>query len=150
MPTLRAQGFALFFILAVLSASGCSMSWSVGKSSDSLGAFSDSVSSISESSSPKEDTDKEKASYRDDVANLTNSIAGTSLPANEFPVALARTARQFNITDWAREKETYLGIGKGLKKAGIPKENIRGQAFLRNVLAGNKDGLKYIEEGYRY
>ena len=143
MALIRRLGPLLLAFLAALSSSGCSISHSVGASSDS-------ISSLSESSSPKDGIGKDKIPYRDDVATLTFSISGSSLSADEFPVALARTARQYKITDWAQEKATFYGIGKGLKKAGIAKENIPSQDFLRNVLTANKDALKYIEAGYRY
>jgi hypothetical protein len=72
------------------------------------------------------------------------------MSATDFPNALARTASQFKISDWAREKATYYGIGKGLKRAGVAKENIGSQPFLANVLAANKDALRLIQEGYKY
>jgi hypothetical protein len=150
LSTIRALPSALFLAVFVLSAAGCSVSYSSKSSSDSVGSLSNSVSSPSESSSPKDGIGKEKIPYRDDVANLTYSVSATSMPPEDFPVALARTAQQFKITDWAQEKATYYGIGKGLKKAGIPKEKIGSQTFLQQVLTYNKDALKYIEEGYRY
>ncbi len=131
-----------FALIALMAGGGCSMSYSSGKSSDS-------VSSISESSSPKEGIDKDKVTYRDDVANVTYSIAGSSLPASEFPIAVGRVAMQHNITDWKHDKATYYGIGKGLKKAGVPKENVAQQPFLQQVLTSDKNALRYIQEGYR-
>lgn len=150
MPTIRTFASALLPIIFVLSTTGCSISYSSKSSSDSVGSLSDSVSSPSESSSPKDGIGKDKISYRDDVANLTYSISGSSMSAEEFPTALARTAKQFKITDWSKEKATFYGIGKGLKKAGIAKERIGSQPFLQEVLTINRDALKYIEEGYRY
>lgn len=142
MPIFRTPAFAVLGSAFLLTASGCSISYSSGSISDSLG-------SISESSSPKEGIGKEKIPYRDDIATLTYSISGSSMSAEEFPVALARTARQHKITDWAGEKASFYGIGKGLKKAGIPKEKIQSQAFLREVLTANPDALKFIEAGYK-
>lgn len=150
MSTIRVLASAASLAIFLLSAAGCSISASSKSSSDSIGSLSNSVSSPSESSSPKDGIGKEKIPYRDDVANLTYSVAGSSMTAEEFPTALARTARQSKITDWAQEKATFYGIGKGLKKAGIPKEKIGSQEFLRDVLTSNKNALKYIEEGYRY
>lgn len=150
MPILRGSALTLFCSALFLTASGCSISRSSESISDSIGSISDSLGSLSESSSPKEDIGKEKVSYRDDIATLTHSISGTSLSAEEFPVALARTARQHGITNWAQEKATFYGIGKGLKKAGIAKENIQSQAFLRNVLTANPEALNWIEKGYSH
>jgi len=136
--------------LLTMSLAGCSFSYSSASISESLDSSSGSVTSSSESSSPKGGVGKDKLPYRDDVANLTYSIAGSSMTSAEFPNALSRTARQYKISNWAQEKATYYGIGKGLKKAGIAKEEVANQSFLANVLAGNKDALKLIQEGYRY
>ena len=141
MTTLRIMGLALLGSVLVLAHSGCSFSYSSKSVSDSVGSF-------SESSSPSEGIGKDKIPYRDDIATLTSSIAGTSLSAGEFPVALARVARQHKITDWAREKASFYGIGKGLKQAGIPKDKIQAQPFLAEVLAANPDALKWIKAGY--
>ena len=143
LPLLPALSLAITTVLA-----GCSFSYSSGSISDSLESSSGSIGSSSESSSSKQGISKDKLPYRDDIANLTYSVAGSSMTASEFPNALSRTARQFKISNWSQEKATFNGIGKGLKKAGIAKENIAKQAFLANVLSSNKDALKLIQEGY--
>ena len=143
LPLLPALSLAITTTLA-----GCSFSYSSGSISDSLESSSGSLGSSSESSSSKQGISKDKLPYRDDIANLTYSVAGSSMTASEFPNALSRTARQFKISNWSQEKATFNGIGKGLKKAGIAKENIAKQAFLANVLSSNKDALKLIQEGY--
>jgi hypothetical protein len=142
-PILPALSLAFTVALA-----GCSFSYSSGSISDSLESSSGSLGSSSESSSSGKSVSKDKVPYRDDIANLTYSVAGSSMTASEFPNALTRTARQFKISNWSQEKATFNGIGKGLKKAGIAKENIAKQAFLANVLSSNKDALKLIQEGY--
>ena len=139
-------------IIAVILLSGCSFSDSSVSISGSLESSSESSTSSTSSSasSGRKGVSKEKLPYRDDVANLTYSIAGSSMSAADFPNALARTASQFKISDWASDKTTYYGIGKGLKRAGIAKENIIRQPFLANVLNANKDALRLIQEGYQY
>ena len=130
------------------SDSSISISESIGSSSESsIGSVASSGSSVS---SEAASLSKEKKAYRDDVANLTYSVAGSSMTARDFPNALARTAGQFKISNWSQEKATFYGIGKGLKRAGIPKENIARQAFLANVLTANKDALSYIQSGYSH
>ncbi|SMF96698.1 hypothetical protein SAMN02949497_4104 [Methylomagnum ishizawai] len=135
----------LVFLLACLAAlaAGCSISHSIGSISDSVG-------SISGSSSPKDGIGKDKVPYRDDIANLTYSIAGSSLGAQEFPTAVGRIAMQHNISDWRHEKATYYGIGKGLKKAGVPQTDIDKQPFLQEVLLSDKNAQRYIQDGYKY
>jgi hypothetical protein len=148
MTNFRTLTAALASTAVILAAAGCSFSDSSRSSAGSSESSSTSSGSLSASSSPSSSTDKAKASFRDDVANLTYSVAGSGLTAAAFSNSLARTAQKFNITNWAGEKATFTGIGKGLRRAAIPKSTIPTQPFLKNVLASNKDALKLIQEGY--
>lgn len=136
--------------LGAFTLTACSFSESSKSISASIESSSDSASSVSSGSSPKDGIGKEKLPYRDDVANLTYSIAGSSISAADFPNALARTASQFKISNWSQEKATYYGIAKGLKRAGIARENVARTPFLAKVLSANANALKYIQEGYKY
>lgn len=140
------------WIMATVILAGCSFSDSSVSISGSIESSSESSTSSASSSasSGKGGVSKDKLPYRDDVANLTYSIAGSTMSPSDFPNALARTASQFKISDWAGEKATFYGIGKGLKRAGIAKENIGRQPFLADVLNANKDALHLIQEGYKY
>jgi hypothetical protein len=146
MPQLRILPSTLFLAAFIVSAAGCSVSYSSKSSSDSIASIASSPSSVSSSG---DGIDKDKIPYRDDVANLTYSVYSTSMAPEDFPIALARTAQQFKITDWAQEKATYYGIGKGLKKAAVPKEKIGTLPLLQQVLGYNKNALKWIENGYK-
>lgn len=134
---------ALCLSATITALTGCSFS----ESSASVSSISE---SISESSSSKTGIGKEKVAYRDDIANLTYSVASSSMTADEFPTALARSASQFKISDWSQEKATFYGIGKGLKKAGIAKEDVAALPLLDQVMKSNKKALGYIQEGYNY
>lgn len=142
----RVLGYVPLVAAALLS-SGCSISWSLSESSESV---SDSSASISGSSSPKEGIGEAKIPYRDDVANLTMSVVASKFSSGNFIDALSRIAAQRRISDWGSEKATYYGIGKGLKKAGVSKDNIQKQAFLQGVLASRAEALQWIQRGYRY
>ena len=133
--------------LGAVSLTGCSISASSASISGSIESSSDSSSSVSSSS--KEGVSKDKQPYLDDVANLTYSIAGSSMSATDFPNALARTASQYKISNWSQEKATFYGIGKNLKRADIAKENAATTPFLAKVLTTNPNALKYIQEGYK-
>lgn len=145
-PPLRA---GLAALIGALLLTACSFSDSSRSSSASSGSSSKSIGSLSASSSPERGVSKDKAPYRDDVANLTFSLAGTGISAAEFPKALARTANKYRIGNWAGEKATFYGIGKGLRKAGIAEDAIARQGFLSQVLAANKDALQLIQDGYQ-
>jgi hypothetical protein len=137
----------LILTLGAACLNGCSISASSASISGSIESSSESSSSVSSSS--KEGVSKDKQPYRDDVANLTYSIAGSSMSATDFPNTLARTAGQYKISNWSQEKATFYGIGKGLKRAGIAKENAASTPFLAKVLTTNPNALKYIQEGYK-
>jgi hypothetical protein len=132
----------------VLAATGCSFSDSSRSSAGSSESSSTSIGSLSASSVGKGLSDKDKNNYSTDVANLTYSVAGSGMSATAFANALSRTAQKFHITNWAGEKATFTGIGKGLKKARVPKEQIANQPFLGTVLGANKDALSLIRSGY--
>jgi len=155
MNTIRCPNRFTPFLIALVMFQGCSFSDSSISISESVGSSSESsasslASSGSSASSEAAGLSKEKKAYRDDVANLTYSVSGSSMSARDFPNALARTASQFKISNWSQEKATFYGIGKGLKRAGIPKENITRQPFLGNVLTANKNAITYIESGYSH
>ncbi|MFN5744956.1 MAG: putative lipoprotein [Methylococcaceae bacterium] len=149
MPNLRALLLPALTLCLAVNGAGCSFSDSSASLSGSVESSASSSGSSSESSSGRDSVSAEKAPYRDDVANLTFSVAGSAMTASDFPTALSRTANQFKISDWRSEKATYYGIGKGLKKAGIPVTGINSQAFLTNVLTANKDALRWIQAGYK-
>jgi hypothetical protein len=130
-------------LMVSVGLAGCSISWSISESSESLG-------SSSESSSPKDEVGKAKIPYRDDIANMTMSVAGSNFSSANYLAGIGRIAAQRGISDWASEKVTYYGIGKGLKKAGIAKDAIGRQAFLTGVLAARPEARAWIEKGYRY
>ncbi|MEI6355148.1 MAG: putative lipoprotein [Methylococcus sp.] len=144
---LSIKGPAVLFFSGLLTA--CSISDSSVSISGSLESSAESSSSPFKSSSPKEAGDKAKSAYTDDVANLTASIAGSKMSADDFANALSRTAAQSKISDWADETATFTGIGKGLQRAGIAKQNIGKLPYLQKVLSTKKDALRAIEEGYQ-
>lgn len=118
-------------------------------SSASFGSSSESSSSPSKSSQKKASVPDEKKGYLNDIANLTNSVTGSKMTSTDFMNALSRTASQDQISNWESESTTYLGIGKGLKKADVPLAQISNQAFLEDVLARNKKALDLIQQGYK-
>jgi hypothetical protein len=63
--------------------------------------------------------------------------------------ALSRTASQDQISNWESESTTYLGIGKGLKRATVPIAQIKDQPFLEDILARNQNALDLIQQGYK-
>ena len=103
---------------------------SISKSSDSLQSISKSVKSISTSvtsilsSSSGKNEEKKKESFKNDIRETTAMHLVAGLNSEEFEYDLARIAMNHGISNWKRESYTYLGIGEGMKKAGVKKSEI--------------------------
>ncbi|MEY4685374.1 MAG: hypothetical protein RLZ25_1833 [Pseudomonadota bacterium] len=142
---------ALTPLVLALTLTGC-ISESITSSessSASFGSSSDSSSSPSKSSKKKASVPEEKRGYLNDIANLTNSVTGSKMTSSDFMNALSRTASQDQISNWESESTTYLGIGKGLKRATVPIAQIKDQPFLEDILARNQNALDLIQQGYK-
>ena len=148
---------SLLLLIPIIT-TGCiseSLTSSVASSGSlaSSASSSESSGSSSKSSNKKKDAKEkltpEKKTYLDDVANVTNSVTGSSITSSDFMNALSRTASEDRINNWESEPSTFMGIGKGLKKAAIPSEKIGEQPFLSELIARNKDAIDLMKEGFK-
>ena len=131
----RVLGIALILI-GLLAGTACSKSSTSQASSES--SSNSSASSSGSSSGP--------SAYVRDVRDYTREWVLSGGELSGFQREIAKIAQKRGISDWEQDEETYLGIGRGLKKAGI-----RGQRYemLRSQLAGtNADSGKWIQAGY--
>lgn len=64
----------------------------------------------------------------------------------EFQRDISRIARHNGITYWERESSTYLGIGAGLKKAGLGESDL--DQFIGSFADANKKAAGMIRKGY--
>jgi hypothetical protein len=127
---------------------GCSISYSVGKSSDSVKSISDSISdSISNSSGSSDEDDEDKEAYRNDVTQFTLVYAESAGSSRDFMREIGRIAESHGITDWEREKITFIAIGAGLRQAGVENKEFAELGFLKEVLYQEPDSLRYLREG---
>ncbi|MBM4208618.1 MAG: putative lipoprotein [Gammaproteobacteria bacterium] len=123
---IKATGFAVLIINALLNMSACSISNSAGSASDSAGSLAKSSESISDSSasSSNGDTAEKKADdnrYPESAQDYTVTFVranAASFDINTFLKGLSNVAGQHGIVDWEANPKTYRAIGKGLKKAG--------------------------------
>jgi len=111
---------SLFCAMAAMQ-SGCSISYSLEKSSDSVSASFDSLTSISTSSSGGEKAKvTETASvYEEDVAAVTVLYASREKNNEEYQRQISRIAKSHGIGDWEQESATFEGMGMGLRRAGV-------------------------------
>lgn len=114
--------------------------------SDSSKSFSDSTSSIV--SSPSSISEKSKK-YQNEVADYTMAYVKSSQPGADytsFLKGISEIAEKEGITNWDQDSATYMGIGKGLKKANI--EGIAYETYKKNFAGGDSKKMQDIQNGY--
>ncbi|PJZ68887.1 putative lipoprotein [Leptospira perolatii] len=134
------------FIIDIIT----STSNSISKASDSVESLSTSVKSISGSissvlSSSSADDDEKKA-FKRDVEHLTVVHLNAGLISSEFESDLAALALRNGITDWRSSTETYLGIGRGLKRAGVDADQF--EKFAKQFASVRPSVSQVLKEGY--
>lgn len=142
-------------LIASLSQGGCSISYSLEKSSDSVSTSLDSITSISTSSTSSSggaESEEQKVSetatiYEEDIAAVTVLYVSRESNNDEFQRKVASIAKNHGISDWEQENSTFLAMGKGLRRAGVAEESIGNLPYFRSI-AGT---AKYSEvlKGYR-
>lgn len=137
-------------VLVILSLpiflSGCSVSYSGGKSSDSISA---SLDSISDSSSGGDDSSSASAAnnYAEDVIVATADYASSQSGVERFLQVISNIARIHGVVDWERDQLTYISMGKGLKQAGVDEKTIATLAYFQGLT--NRSDYLLVLESYR-
>ena len=122
-----------------IAVNGCSFS-------DSSGSISDSTSSII--SSPSSVSGKSKK-YQNEVADYTMAYVKSSQPGasyTNFLKGISDIAAKEGVTNWDQDSLTYMGIGKGLKKAGV--EGAAYETYKKNFSGGDSKKMGEIQDGY--
>lgn len=139
---------------ALLAVTGCSVSYSGEKSSDSISqsldsisASFDSFSSISDSSgSAKEEVTAALDRFLADVSGLVRGWTAKQEGAGDFEYQLGALAMNYGIGDWERVPGLFYAIGAGLQQAGTDRDGITSQPFLQSgIMIRNSD---LIASGY--
>ncbi len=128
---------------------GCSISYSLEKSSDSVSASLDSITSISTSSSGGEE-EKINATgtlYEEDIAAVTVLYVSREKTTDEYQRQVAGIAKNHGISDWEQEETTFLGMGKGLRRAGIVEDSITNLPYFRSI--ADSSHYSRVIEGYK-
>jgi len=116
---------------------GCSISYSLEKSSDSVSASLDSITSISTSSSGgSEEEAKINATgtvYEEDVAAVTVLYVSREKTTDDYQRQVTAIAKNHGISDWEQEESTFLAMGKGLRRAGVSEDSITNLPFFRSI-----------------
>lgn len=130
--------YSALFCLSV-TINGCSFS-------DSSGSISDSTSSII--SSPSSVSGKSKK-YQNEVADYTMAYVKSSQPGagyNSFLKGISDIAAKEGITNWDQDSMTYVGMGKGLRRANV--EGIAFETYKKNFAGGDTQKMEQIQDGY--
>jgi len=131
-----------YIYLALLCSSsivqaGCSISYSLEKSSDSVSTSLDSLTSISTSSSGGggEEAKIQETStlYEEDVAAVTVLYVSREKTTDDYQRHVSAIARNHGIGDWEQEQSTFLAMGKGLRRAGVSENSIVNLPFFRSI-----------------
>lgn len=134
----------LVFLLTLDACSSMESSASSASSSASFESSSDIVSSpssLSSSGSSKK--------YQTDVADYTYAYLKSASGSDDyrsFKKGLSDIAKKRGVSDWESDANTYKGIGKGLKKAGV--EGVAYDTFKENFANRNQENMDAIQEGY--
>ncbi len=134
----------LTLLAAASLVAGCSISYSTGKSSDSISTSLDSISGSSGSGKEKSATSAAKT-YTEDVAAATVLFASGQKNSEQFLATVSQIARSHGIVNWEKEKETYIAMGRGLKRAGITKKEISELPYFSS-LAGTSNYSTVLHE----
>ncbi len=126
--------------------SGCSISYSGGKSSDSISA---SLDSISDSSSGGDDSSAASAAnnYAEDVIAATADYASNQSGVERFLQVISSIARAHGVVDWEREQLTYTSMGKGLKQADVDEKTIVTLTYFQGLM--NRSDYLLVLKSYR-
>jgi hypothetical protein len=126
--------------LALLA--GCSISESISKSVSSPFEWSSaSIGSSSRSSSPNRAED-----YRTDVRDYTSAYVKSGGDFDAFTRGLSGIASQHGVSNWESDTDTYIGIGQGLRKAGVTPTQL--EVWKSNLAKGNASTAAAIQKGY--
>jgi len=138
------RNLAVPFVVIMLAAytAGCSFSASSKGSSNSSESSSDIVSSpftsSSGSSSPED-------AYREEVKDFTASYLKSGGNAAQLEQEVGKIAEKRGISDWENNEATYVGIGKGLHKAGLKQAELDG---FKASLGATGQKAEWIQDGY--
>ncbi len=115
---------------------------SISNALNSVSSVSKSLASISTSSGS--DDDKKSSLYIQDVESITYLFLMGKIESWEESMEL--TAHKYGYLTWKENPNSFLGIGRGFKKAELSKLDF--QYFLKNLSNKNLKFYKFLNLGY--
>lgn len=136
-------GACLIALLA--SAGGCSKSSTSQASSDSS---SDSSTSSSGSSGSSSGSSSGPSRYVRDVRDYTEQFVLSGGDFESFRLQLGKIAEKHGVTNWEQDRDTFEGIGRGLKKARVSGGRL--DELEKELTTGaNAQAAEWLRKGYK-
>jgi hypothetical protein len=116
------------------------------------GSISKSVSSPFESSSWSVESSSRSSSpergqaYRAGVRDYTQAYVKSGGDYATFSSGLAGIASKHGVSNWEADMDTYVGIGEGLKQAGVTPMQL--EVWKSNIAAGDAAKAAAMQKGY--
>jgi hypothetical protein len=135
---------AVSFVIVMLATytAGCSFVESSKSSSKSSESSSDILSSPFTSSSGSSSPEN---TYREEVKDFTASFVKGGGEGSKLKQEIGAIAEKHGISDWESNEATFVGIGKGLHKAGLTQTELEGYTA---AIAANEQQRDWIQAGY--
>lgn len=135
----------------------CAMSQSlnsVSTSSQSLNSVSEALNSVSSistslssiSGSVTSAAKSRVVSYESDVETLTYLFIQSG-KNHSFSYEIQQIGLEHGITMWQQEASSYLGIGRGLRKAGLKQNDL--DSFFQKAKFENPQIIRLVQKGYQ-
>lgn len=135
----------LTILVVALSLGGLAVGIGCSKSSTSE-ASSQSSSKSSSSSSSSSASSSGPSRYVRDVRDYTREFVLSGGELSTFSLGVGKIAEKRGVSNWEQDKETYEGIGRGLKLSGVSGQRLE---RLEQELSGpNPESRKWMREGY--
>lgn len=130
------HSICLLLLLTVVAS--CSISESI---SDSISSPFESISgSLSSSSGDRH------AAYESDVRDYTLAYVKSGGDFDQFMAGLSDIASKHGITNWEEDSATYVGIGRGLRAAGV--STVQLDVYKTNLSKGDAQKAAAMQKGY--
>lgn len=130
------------------SLTACSFSESSGSVSESSESFAKSSNSSSDSSSDgSSDSSETSTRYQNEVTDYTVAyVKSGSTDKSTFQIGLSKVASQQSIINWEQNQDTYIGIGRGLKKANLVTASY--EVLKKDFANTSQQKMQHIQKGF--
>ncbi|MGH7787882.1 MAG: putative lipoprotein [Candidatus Binatia bacterium] len=135
---MRRLVFAVLTACVLPLVSGCSISKSISSPFE--------WSSDSSASSSRSSSGDRSADYQSDVRSYTKAYVQSGGSYDTFGAGLSGIAKKHGVSNWESDMDTFVGIGAGLKQAGVSPTAL--EVWKTNLSQGDPTKATAIQKGY--